>query len=774
MDESSTGAAGPARTRAGSLRSGVVTLVFVALAALTVLGLQPGRVEPADSDPRRFSAARAMAHVRVLAAEPRPAGSAAHARARDYIVATLRDLGLTPEVLGAEAISTRYGLPFDSATLHNVSATLDGEPGSGEILLVAHYDTVPTSPGGADDAAGVATLLETARALTAGPRPRASVVLLFTDAEEIGAVGGEHFAAASGSGVERVVVNFDARGTRGPCGLVETGPNSGALVRALASLPFAPAASSLAPALARFHGLGTDFRPFREAGVRGLNFILLDGVAYYHTPRDDADALDPRSLQQQGDIAVAIVNTIGDPRTLPAWRDGTYFPVPGWGLVWLPWWCAIAAALVATLLGLLLGRRTWRAESMRASTAVAAFVALVLAVVAAAAAGQLVWWAVRAIDPTWSAMRTADTYAPGSYRLCVVFAAAAVTVACGRFAVRRFGLPSVVFACAALWLVFLWMSLAWAPGAAYLFAAPPAVLSLAFGRLRRRSGTAWARAVLCAVCVAPVAVLWGPMPYFVLLALQLSAAAGAALVVAIPTLVVLALFEAADLSTSWVSPLAAIAAIGLFAYGAVTASFDSARPYPVSLAFAADGDSHRAWWISDRAGGDAPTAPVLGTASDPTALPDFFAERDTIVRAADAPSVDLPGPEVTLLADENTSAGRVLTFRLRSRRDAPWLFAFIVSSSRVLGSSIDGSPVTGDAVAEPVPRDVRWGFRHVGLRPEGIVWSVTVEPSSERVDVVVVDQTPGTPAGGPRMTSDLMFARSWVSGTTLVRTAASF
>jgi hypothetical protein len=349
-----------------------------------------------------------------------------------------------------------------------------------------------------------------------------------------------------------------------------------------------------------------------------------------------------------------------------------------------------------------------------------------------------------------------------------------VTVACGRFVIRRIGLQSAVFACAALWLVFLWISLAWAPGTAYLFAAPPAVLYFASGRLDQRRGTAWGRAVLCTVCIAPVAVLWAPVPYFVLVALQLSAAAGAALVVAIPTLVVLMLFEAADLSTSWLPPLAAVAAIGLFAYGAVTASFDSARPYPVSLTFAADGDSHRAWWVSDRADGDVPTAPVFGAMSDPTKLPDFFAERDTILRAADAPSVDLPGPEVTLLADENTSAGRTLTFRLRSRRDAPWLFAFIASSSRVIGSSIDGSPVTGDEVAGPVPPDVRWGFRHVGLRPEGIVWSVTVEPSSERVDVVVVDQTPGIPAGGPRMTSDLMFARSWVSGTTLVRTAATF
>ncbi|MET0645679.1 MAG: hypothetical protein ABW208_03600, partial [Pyrinomonadaceae bacterium] len=41
--------------------------------------------------PASFSAERAMAHVKALAAEPRPAGSAAHRAAREYIVTALRE-----------------------------------------------------------------------------------------------------------------------------------------------------------------------------------------------------------------------------------------------------------------------------------------------------------------------------------------------------------------------------------------------------------------------------------------------------------------------------------------------------------------------------------------------------------------------------------------------------------------------------------------------------------------------------------------------------------
>jgi acetylornithine deacetylase/succinyl-diaminopimelate desuccinylase-like protein len=95
-----------------------------------------------------------MAHVEALAAKPRPAGSAAQRAAREYIVTALREgAGLGAETRSAAATSTRYGVPYDAARVHNVVATIPGTDPSRRIVLVAHYDTVPTSPGAGDDAA---------------------------------------------------------------------------------------------------------------------------------------------------------------------------------------------------------------------------------------------------------------------------------------------------------------------------------------------------------------------------------------------------------------------------------------------------------------------------------------------------------------------------------------------------------------------------------------------------------------------------------------------
>lgn len=71
-------------------------------------------------------------------------------------------------------------------------------PGTGQtqdcILIGAHYDAVPGTPGADDNASGVATLLELARLLTTQPA-RYPVQLVAFDLEEYGMIGSTHYAA---------------------------------------------------------------------------------------------------------------------------------------------------------------------------------------------------------------------------------------------------------------------------------------------------------------------------------------------------------------------------------------------------------------------------------------------------------------------------------------------------------------------------------------------------------------------------------------------------
>jgi len=148
---------------------------------------------PASAPTTDFSSARALEHVRIVARQPHPMGSPANAVVRDYLVSELRGLGLAPQVQKATAAYYPLSGIIQAGTPENVLARLPGtDPGGKAFLLAAHYDSVPTGPGATDNGSSVATVLETLRALQAGPPLGNDVIVLFTDGEERGLLGYDH------------------------------------------------------------------------------------------------------------------------------------------------------------------------------------------------------------------------------------------------------------------------------------------------------------------------------------------------------------------------------------------------------------------------------------------------------------------------------------------------------------------------------------------------------------------------------------------------------
>ena len=85
--------------------------------------------------------------------------------------------------------------PFERGI--NVFAERKGtDLNSGAILVAAHYDTVPKSPGADDNATGVAVVLEVARLLGSRATSRTLQVAFF-DREEIGLLGSLAFTGSA-------------------------------------------------------------------------------------------------------------------------------------------------------------------------------------------------------------------------------------------------------------------------------------------------------------------------------------------------------------------------------------------------------------------------------------------------------------------------------------------------------------------------------------------------------------------------------------------------
>src|SRR5918994_3130718 len=307
----------------------VVALVLGAFAAISLHALEPPKPLPASAQASEFSAERAFSHVELIAERPHPVGSPANAEVRDYLVGQLEDLGLRPPVQEATSARTMEGTA-SMARVHNIHAQIPGSSPTGHVVLVAHYDSVPNAPGAADDGAGVAAILEIARAITSGSPPRNDIDIVFTDAEEPWLLGAQAFMRDDRLDPQRsVVLNLEARGTSGPALMFESSPNNSSVIPALANAR-RPIAGSGWEACYRLLPNDTDFTIFRNAGFAGMNLAIGDGSARYHTPEDSPANLDHASLQHMGSTVLATAHQLAD-QDLGTPRGGsrTYFTVLG-------------------------------------------------------------------------------------------------------------------------------------------------------------------------------------------------------------------------------------------------------------------------------------------------------------------------------------------------------------------------------------------------------------------------------------------------------------
>jgi hypothetical protein len=272
---------------------------------------QPPKVAAIDAPAVEFSAARAMQQLNKIAQAPHPVGSPDHAEVRDYITGVLRDLECTPEIQTSEIITSEGA---EAMNLYNIVARIKGEGADGKaIMLTAHYDSVPQSYGASDNGSGVVTVLETIRALKSGGSLRNDIIALFTDAEEIGLLGANAFVRQhEWSKSVEIILNFEARGTRGPVFMFETSDRNGTLIREFARAAPFPFASSLSQGIYRILPNQTDLTVFKRAGYKGFNFAHIDGVRDYHTLRDNTENVSAQSVQHHGSYALALARHFGN------------------------------------------------------------------------------------------------------------------------------------------------------------------------------------------------------------------------------------------------------------------------------------------------------------------------------------------------------------------------------------------------------------------------------------------------------------------------------
>jgi hypothetical protein len=288
----------------------VLLLAAIALSPpVTPLSSHPagtdGTARPHLLTSQAFSTTEAFGHVRRLAGRigPRPAGSRAYRRAVRYVTGKLTTLGY-------EASLQRFRVGRRGFSWNVVA--VPPETAAVRMLVGAHLDTVPGSPGGNDNASGVAVLLEVAR-LLAGSTSADGLALVAFGTEELQPDGRHHvgsaayvrrMSAAKKDGLD-LMVSVDMVGKARP---FISGHLRGTSLGAARAVARAARASG-SRASVRALGDISDHGPFARAGMPAA-FLWTGDEPNHHRPTDVVRNVARRSLPRAVGVIIELIPRI--------------------------------------------------------------------------------------------------------------------------------------------------------------------------------------------------------------------------------------------------------------------------------------------------------------------------------------------------------------------------------------------------------------------------------------------------------------------------------
>ncbi|XP_063977133.1 endoplasmic reticulum metallopeptidase 1-like [Diachasmimorpha longicaudata] len=273
----------------------------------------------------RFIAERAMNHiVNLTSLGPRVAGSYENeVLAVNYLTAVINDITaqisdnhkITVDITkhsGAFPLKFLDGMTNVYRNVQNVIVKLGPRRwAEHSLLLNCHFDSFVESPGGSDDGAGCAVMLEILRVMAQSPKIlRNNIIFLFNGAEENLLQASHGFITQHPWAKEiKAFINLEACGAGGRELLFQAGPDDPWMIETYSEMVPYPYASSLAQEIFQ-SGIvpgDTDFRIFRDFGkVSGVDFAWSTNGYVYHTRFDTVQQIPLGSLQRTGDNILAL------------------------------------------------------------------------------------------------------------------------------------------------------------------------------------------------------------------------------------------------------------------------------------------------------------------------------------------------------------------------------------------------------------------------------------------------------------------------------------
>jgi len=647
-------------------------LLIIGLTYYSFYSLMPQSGASASIPDTEFSSERALIPLKEITKKPHYIGTEEHTRVREYIVGQLQKLGLETEVQEGFVLNTKWK-SLDRSK--NILARIKGTGNGKALLLLSHYDSALIPSFGASDAgSGVVTILESVRAyLASGKTPKNDIIILITDAEEVGLDGARLFVNQHPWAKEvGLALNFESRGSGGPSNMiVETNGGNKNLIKAFidADVKY-PAASSLMYSIYKMLPNDTDSTVFREdGGIDGFFFAFIDDHFDYHTANDTYENLDENTLQHQGEYLLPLIHYFADTdlSTLKSTKDYVYINVPIIKMISYPFSWVIPMVIIAIFLFMALVFFGINTRKLSGKSIAKSFVPFLLSLVICGLIGFYGWKLLLNIYPQYNEIQHGFTYNGHTYIAFFVLLTLGILFRIYNNFSKNINTASLLIAPLTFWLIINVLVAMYLKGAAFF------ILPVFFGLL-----SLWIlirqekpNLILMTLISALAIFLFAPHIQFfpVGLGLKMLVASTVFTVLLFGLLLPVFAFYKRKITFSYVFFLLAA---GFLIKAHFTSDFSSERQKPNSLIYYNDADNAESYWATYDATLDDWTKGYLGETPEDASKYISYASGSKYSKgytfAVKAPKKEIPLFEVILEKDTVIDGNKKATFTIIPKR----------------------------------------------------------------------------------------------------------
>ena len=672
-----------------------ISVIVIILGAILVsfLQLQSPKVVPATDASTTFSAERAFTYLEDFTVAPHPLGSKEHDSVRDYLVGVLEGLGVDPEIQKANSLYNPSSW-ISGGTVENIIAKIDGTNSTKAIMLVAHYDSVPGGPGVADDGAGVAAIIETVRALKEMKPLQNDVIILLSDGEENGMLGAKAFVEDH-PWVKDVglVLNFEARGNKGPSFMFETSDHNGWIVKEFVQAAPTPVAHSFIYNLYKLMPNDTDLTIFKAAGLNGLNFAFGEGLGHYHTTSDNLQELSKESLQHHGEYMLNLVRHFGD-LDLTQTKDGNqiFFNIFGSKMITYPEKLVIPIMLIAVILFAITMVHGYRRKKLSILGTLSGLLVMIGGMIGSFVIGLGLWSLLTSIFSEKEWILGTDITFGTTYLISFSIIVFAFLNFLSIMAAKKVKVGSLTMGALLIWLVLLVVSSFLLKSGSYVFAWPLVFGLIGVNFFIRLEENSWKSYLVTAGFAIPAFLIFSPVIYLIQMLVSMELASVLMVLVSLLGALLIPIFSTLKLKANWIMP-SILLGVGLLVMitNSITLNNTPTAEHPKAsdITFFMDEDTNKAYWAARHAL-DGYTSNYISEDVMEGNTSEFFPILNWNVKYSKAELYNMKAPSVTVLSNEVDADKRTIEYQLKTNRQAEEIFMQSLSKMHVSKLVING------------------------------------------------------------------------------------